>query len=406
MATRSAERLRPMRMLDRRLVQTLCGLPAPYTARQGMLLGGDAMIYLRYYFANVLTAVGIGGFLLGGGYVWLGAATILAVLFGDLLLGRDQRPREGEPSPLADLPLYLHVLLTVGLYLAMAWRVGQGPGAHSAVGLAAILAGGMLTLGWLSAIPNVPVAHELGHRQGALPQFLADLLAVFFGDPSRWVSHNLGHHIKVSTADDTDTPRRGETVYRFVWRATTGALHEALAAERTRLERSERGQWSVRHRLVRGMLMAAAAALPVVALGGFGALALAVAGVVVAKVITEGLNYLQHYGLIRIPGTPVEDRHAWNHLWTVTRAVAVEITTHSQHHQNSDVTFTRLEPRTNAPQMPGAALCFVAAFMPPLWERYIAKPRLRDWDLHQANAAEQALARAANRLAGWPDWLA
>lgn len=152
--------------------------------------------------------------------------------------------------------------------------------------------------------------------------------------------------------------------------------------------------------------MAAAVALPIWALGGVAALILAAAGIVVAKVITEGLNYLQHYGLIRVPGAPVQDRHAWNHLWTVTRAVAVEITTHSQHHQDSDVTFTRLEPRIEAPQMPGAALCFVAAFIPPLWERYIAKPRLRDWDLHHANAAEQALAREANRRAGWPDWLA
>jgi alkane 1-monooxygenase len=364
------------------------------------------MVYLRYYGANLLTAIGIAGFLLGGAYVWLGAATILGVLLGDLLLGRDEQPRTAEPSVLTDLPLYLHVLLTVGLYVAMAWRVGQGLGGHSTLELVAILAGAALSLGWLSAIPNVPVAHELGHRHGALAQFLADLLAVFFGDPSRWVSHNLGHHIKVSTADDSDTPRRGETVYRFVWRATTGALHEALTAERTRLERSGRGKWSLHHRLLRGILMAGAVAIPLVALGGLGALALGVAGVVVAKVITEGLNYLQHYGLIRVPGMPVEDRHAWNHLWTVTRAVAVEITTHSQHHQDSDVTFTRLQPRPTAPQMPGAALCFLMAFVPPLWERYIAKPRLRDWDLHHANAAEQALAREANRRAGWPDWLA
>lgn len=363
------------------------------------------MDYLRYYLANLMTAFGIAGFVLGGAWVWLGATTILLVLIGDLLLGRDERPRKAVASALADVPLYLHVVLTVGLYLVMAWRVGQGLEAESAAGLAAILVGAVLSLGWLSAIPNVPVAHELGHRHGALPQLLADLLAVFFGDPSRWVSHNLGHHIKVSTADDTDTPRRGESVYRFVWRATRGALQEALTAERTRLERSGRSVWSLRHRLLRGVLMAVAIAVPIMALGGFAALALAVAGVVVSKVITEGLNYLQHYGLIRLPGAPIEDRHAWNHLWTVTRAVAVEITTHSQHHHDSDVTFTRLEPRLKAPQMPGAALCFLAAFVPPLWERYIAQPRLRDWDLHHANAAEQALAREANREAGWPDWL-
>lgn len=364
------------------------------------------MDYLRYYLANVLTLLGIVGFLLGGAWVWLGAATILFILVGDLLFGRDERPRVVASPALADVPLYLHVVLTLGLYLAIAWRMGEGWGAHSAAGMLGVIAGTVLSLGWLSAIPNVPVAHELGHRHGAVAQFLADLLAVFFGDPSRWVSHNLGHHIKVSTAEDSDTPRRGESVYCFVWRATRGALREALAAERVRLERSGRAAWSPRHRLVRGLLMAAAIAALLAAMGGVAALLLALAGVLVAKVIVEGLNYLQHYGLIRIPGQPVQDRHAWNHLWVMTRAVAVEITTHSQHHHDSDVTFTRLQPRPDAPQMPGAALCFLAAFVPPVWDRYIARPRLRDWDLGQASPAEQLLAREANRQAGWPDWLA
>ena len=364
------------------------------------------MDYLRYYLANLLTLLGIVGFLLGGGWVWLGAATILLILVGDLIFGRDERPRTVNAPALADVPLYLHVLLILGLYLTMAWRVGQGWGVDSAAGTLGVIAGTVLSLGWLSAIPNVPVAHELGHRHGALAQFLADLLAVFFGDPSRWVSHNLGHHIKVSTADDSDTPRRGESVYRFVWRASRGALHEALAAERIRLERTGRAAWSPHHRLLRGLLMAVAVAVPLLAIGGFAALLLALAGVLVAKVIVEGLNYLQHYGLIRIPGQPVQDRHAWNHLWAMTRAVAVEITTHSQHHQNSDVTFTQLQPRLAAPQMPGAALCFLAAFVPPVWHRYVARPRLRDWDLQQASPAEQLLAREANRQAGWPDWLA
>lgn len=79
-------------------------------------------------------------------------------------------------------------------------------------------------LGWLSAIPNVPVAHELGHRHGPMAQLLADVMAIFFGDPGRWVSHNLGHHLKVGTTQDSDTPFRGERVYRFVWRASRGAL--------------------------------------------------------------------------------------------------------------------------------------------------------------------------------------
>jgi hypothetical protein len=32
-------------------------------------------------------------------------------------------------------------------------------------------------------------------------------------------------------------------------------------------------------------------------------------------------------------------------------------------------------------------------------------PRLKDWDLRFADAAEREIAREANRKAGWPDWL-
>lgn len=58
------------------------------------------MDYLRYCLANALTLLGIVGFLLGGAWVWLGAATILFILVGDLLLGRDERPRHpwGVPA--------------------------------------------------------------------------------------------------------------------------------------------------------------------------------------------------------------------------------------------------------------------------------------------------------------------
>ena len=55
------------------------------------------------------------------------------------------------------------------------------------------------------------------------------------------------------------------------------------------------------------------------------------------------------------------------------------------------------------PQMPSIFLC---GLIPPLWFKYIAKPKLKEWDLNYATASEKELARAANKEAGWPDWLA
>ncbi|KAA8954410.1 hypothetical protein [Mycobacterium sp.] len=85
--------------------------------------------------------------------------------------------------------------------------------------------------------------------------------------------------------------------------------------------------------------------------------------------------------------------------------MAMEITTHIEHHFDSRHKFYELKPRPEAPQMPSAILCFVCALIPLLWERAIAKPRLRYWDEHFASPAERALAMAANRRAGWPQWV-
>ena len=362
--------------------------------------------YLRYYLCSLTVLAGIGGFVAGGWWMGAGLGTFFVLAAAAQVTPVDHAVRQFRHPLLADLPLYLHGALMIALYGAFAWRLQAGIGVEGFGAQAAVLALAVGTLVWLNAVPNVPVAHELMHRKDWFSRGLAKLLCAFFADAHRDIPHLYTHHIHFDTDADADYAPRGSTVYPFMWRCTRRNVDELLAAARKRREVTGAGLWSPRNFLFWEVALLFAIPLAVGAYGGLLAGLLTLAAQVIAKFFLEALNYLQHYGLIRIPGTPVEDRHAWNHLWTVTRAVAVEITTHSQHHQNSDVTFTRLEPRTNAPQMPGAALCFVAAFMPPLWERYIAKPRLRDWDLHQANAAEQALARAANRLAGWPDWLA
>lgn len=57
------------------------------------------MDHSRYCLANALILLGSVGFLLGGAWVWPGAATILFILVGDLLFGRDERPRRPWAVP-------------------------------------------------------------------------------------------------------------------------------------------------------------------------------------------------------------------------------------------------------------------------------------------------------------------
>jgi alkane 1-monooxygenase/p-cymene monooxygenase len=125
---------------------------------------------------------------------------------------------------------------------------------------------------------------------------------------------------------------------------------------------------------------------------------------IVARFWIETFNYFQHYGQIRVKGTPIDRRHVWNHLRPLSRLSAFEITNHADHHLNSYTPYYTLTPHREAIPMPSVFVCFFAALIPQLWFKAIIQPALKRWDLQFASAAEKELAKAQNRRAGWPDW--
>ncbi len=362
------------------------------------------MDYLRYYLCSVAVATGLAGFLLGGQWMWLGLGTFPALLVLDLVLGKDFKPRKINRPLLADIPLYLHILLMVGLYAAFAWRLSTGIGIDGGIAPLAALTGAFLSLMWLNILPNLPVVHELLHRQGVIPRTFAKIGGAFFADINRDISHLITHHIHFDTPEDSDTAFRGENIFRFMWRATRGSYIDAWETEKRRLLARGKSVWSPTGLILPSILAVAGIVMAVGLYGGWVAALIALAAMVTAKFVLEGLNFLQHYGLVREPGAVMGKQHTWNHLSAASRVIGYEITTHIDHHKNGDLRFDQLVPYPDAPQMPSIFICAAMAAVPPIWNRY-AKKRLRDWDLNFATPAEQALAREANRRAGWPHWL-
>jgi len=357
------------------------------------------MDYLRYYICTLMVLTGIVGFMLGSHWMWAGVATFPVLLVLDLLFGKDHARRSITLPHLADVPLYLHVILMFVLYGSFAWRLGSGVGTET---LAVV--GGFLSLVWLSAVPGVPVVHELMHRHGVVPRFFAKIGSAFFADMNRDVSHLITHHIHFDTPRDSDTAFRGENVFSFMWRATKGSYLDAWETEKRRMSVKGKSVWSPQSLVVWGIVSMLSIAAGCGIIGGVAAGLIALLAMVGAKFALEALNFLQHYGLVRQEGVAMEKHHTWNHLSAVSRAVGYEITTHIDHHKNGDLRFDELVPYPEAPQMPSIFICAFMAVIPPFWTRYSQK-RLRDWDQTFANSAERKLAREANRRAGWPDWL-
>ncbi len=129
-----------------------------------------------------------------------------------------------------------------------------------------------------------------------------------------------------------------------------------------------------------------------------------VVSMIAVKLFLEGLNYFQHYGLVRESGKPILLHHAWNHMGRIVRPAGCEITNHINHHLDGYTPFYELHPEKEAPQMPSLFVCFLLGLIPPLWFNLVAKPKLKDWDQRYATPGEQRLAMEANRKAGWPLW--
>ncbi len=359
---------------------------------------------IRYYLAPLTTFIGAVGLYLGGPFVWMGISVLPVLLLLDVVLPRDTATRKVTSPLLADMTLYLHVVLMFALYAAFLTSVMSG--AIDLAGSQWQAIGALLSIGWLSAVPTLPIAHELMHRRHWFPRWTSRILGIFYLDPNRDIGHVMTHHIHLDTPKDADTARRGETIYTFVFRASLGSYLDAIHTEAENLRRYGLSPWNWRNRTYQQVLMIAV--LPAISwyVGGGAAALVTIGAMAMGKALVEAFNYFQHYGLVRVGGSEVLKHHAWNHLGAIVRPIGMEITNHINHHLDGYTRYYNLKPEPDAPQMPSLFLCFVTGLIPPVWMNLIAKPRLMEWDRRHASSAERELAASANARAGWQNWLA
>ena len=86
------------------------------------------MDYLRYYLATAVVMCGVLGFYWGGYWVFLGVGTFIPLLILDIAAAPMTISLERYVTLiLADLPLYLHVLLMFAVYAAFIhWAATAG----------------------------------------------------------------------------------------------------------------------------------------------------------------------------------------------------------------------------------------------------------------------------------------
>jgi fatty acid desaturase len=313
-----------------------------------------------------------------------------------------------------DSYLYLHLPESAACLGALLWIAapgdlwGVGQWLHRQFGLDFTATSGdrswvtllvaAVSLGFLLST-NTVVAHELVHRtRDRFALFVGRWMLALVGDAQFSISHVYGHHINVATRKDPATARRGESIYVFVLRSTIGQYREAWELESRRL----RGRpWFVRlgsNKIIgSGLAMTAAVAVAFFVFAGIRGLVAYALVVVTSKLLFETVNYIEHYGLVRVPGTPVEPRHSWDCRSRAGSNILLNLTRHAHHHADARVKYWALRSIEGAPDLPyGYFGHILLSLIPPLWH-HLAAPPLFAWDETMATPGECELARQANR---------
>ncbi|MEO1269027.1 MAG: alkane 1-monooxygenase [Myxococcota bacterium] len=216
------------------------------------------------------------------------------------------------------------------------------------------------------------------------------------------IEHVYGHHRYVSTPVDPATAPRGRNAYVHILLSTLKGNASAWEIEAERLHNKRLGLLSWHNAVLRGHLMSLVLVGAAWIVGGWVGAAYFVACALCGKSLLEIVNYMEHYGMVRNPDTPVQPHHSWNTNSRISSWTMFNLTRHSHHHAQGEVPYQDLKPYPDAPMMIGGYLTtLLIALVPPLWH-HLMTPKLLAWDRDFATDEERRLAAVANAQSGVP----
>ncbi len=377
-----------------------------------------AFDYLKFFLFHAIGLVS-SAFILAGDF-WPTVGLIGLIVFfviGDGFAGDDLSVPHYKRSWILTGQLWLALPILLLIVGSAVWSVS--PGDPLGIGalitqltgydaLAAKAASGLLDhvsaiffTGFMIGTIGTITAHELTHRTwDPVSMLVGRWLLAFSFDTSFSIEHVYGHHRYVSTENDPATAPRGRNVYHHIVASTVKSLESAWAIETRRLRRRGFGLLSYHNAFLRGQVMSLVLLAAAFAMGGVSGLAFFVLAGLWGKALLEIVNYMEHYGMVRNPATPVQPRHSWNTTKRISSWAMFNLCRHSHHHAQGEVPYQDLKPFPEAPVMISGYLnTILVALVPPLWHAMMT-PKVIAWDRDYATAEELELVKRANAKSG------
>ncbi|NRA93400.1 MAG: alkane 1-monooxygenase [Psychroserpens sp.] len=272
-----------------------------------------------------------------------------------------------------DWLLYLNLpvvygLLAFGLYQV----VSQNLETYEFIGM-------IFSVGIVFGVNGINVGHELGHRQATNERFIGKALLLPALYMHFYIEHNYGHHLHAATPEDPATAKYNQSVYSFWFTSVVRQYFNAWSIQKKLLKNSGRSFLSLKNDMFWYTILQLAYLAIVFFVFGTTALIFAFSAGVVGFILLETVNYIEHYGLLRLKTKSgryerVKEVHSWNSNHVIGRIVLYELTRHSDHHYKSSKKYQILDCHDESPQMPfGYPTSMVLAMVPPLWFRIMNK---------------------------------
>jgi hypothetical protein len=378
------------------------------------------LINIRYWLAPLLIIVTLISIIMGGMFVWVGVA-----LFGvGIILDTATMPYHppgagfddngdtmGIPA-LQNTVMYVMLPVFALLQVALAWRVMQyvdGAAITEATmvgilpfqlsGITGLeLVGATLSAGIFAGI-GIIYGHELAHTKGF--SFVISRLMMGLSCASHFsYAHVYNHHLELAHEDDPATSPRGRTIYRHFWLSHMGQSKFLFKMEQTRLAKLGRSFISTENRWIRGYFMTLPTLVLFTYAGGFVGIAAMFLVLTISNFELEALNYMEHYGLIREKGQPIDYRHSWDNSNLFTSWFFIEIGRQGDHHDRGETHFWELDEVGSPNARWGYFTEFTVALIPPLYHMMMKK-KLATWDRDFATEGELEIANRINAQAGY-----
>ena len=339
----------------------------------------------------------------------------LFLIIGDYIMPRDKEIQKFSYPSILNLSLYINlpillilVLITVsfltnnlsGWYLNI---LGEDiyndfleiKSSFNLIDKFSLIIQGSLLMGTLGVVAG----HELTHRiKDKFDMFIGNWLLAFSWDCTFAIEHVYGHHKHACLPEDPASAQRGDNIYLFILQAIYNEHIDGWKIEINRVKKQGLNPFGFHNKMIIGYLRSFTITLLIFILTGMMGVVYFLICALITKSFLEAINYIEHYGLVRVRGSRVEMKHSWNSNHLISSIFLYNVTRHSDHHRLAKLKFWELDPcPENAPMTPYGylSMLYLVLITPYLYKKIMNK-KLIDWDLNYANNEERKLINLDN----------